>query len=185
MKIINTTIPSIKILEPVVFEDERGFFMESFRDAWFREHVANVSFVQENRSGSKGGVLRGLHYQTEQVQGKLIRVIQGEVFDVAVDLRQVSETYGHWVGINLSAQNKRQLWVPAGFAHGYLVLSGYAELDYLCTNYYHPASDVTIQWDDSELSIDWPLKNNQAPILSVKDAAALSFAHAPKFLTLG
>ncbi|MDN3639927.1 dTDP-4-dehydrorhamnose 3,5-epimerase [Simiduia curdlanivorans] len=181
MKIINTAIPSVKILEPVVFHDERGFFTEAFRDNWFRSNVADVTFVQDNLVRSKRGVLRGMHYQMEQSQGKLIKVTEGEVFDVVIDLRQASDTYGHWLGVTLSAQNKRQLWVPEGFAHGYLALSTHTNLDYRCTNYYHPESEVAIKWDDSDLAIAWPLETNQKPLLSVKDACAIPFQLAPKF----
>lgn len=181
MKIINTTISSVKILEPVVHHDERGFFTEAFRDNWFRSNVADVTFVQDNLVRSKRGVLRGMHYQLEQSQGKLIKVTEGEVFDVVIDLRQASDTYGHWLGVTLSAQNKRQLWVPEGFAHGYLALSTHANLDYRCTNYYRPESEVAIKWDDSDLAIAWPLEANQKPLLSVKDACAIPFQLAPKF----
>lgn len=161
--------------------DERGFFMEVFRENWFRSRVADVTFVQENIARSKRGVLRGMHYQLVQPQGKLIRVTEGEVFDVVVDLRQASTTFGCWMGVTLSAKNKQLLWVPEGFAHGYLVLSEYADLSYQCTNYYHPESEVAIRWDDSDVAIQWPLAINQVPLLSEKDTAAVCFQSAPPF----
>ncbi|KYK85645.1 dTDP-4-dehydrorhamnose 3,5-epimerase, partial [Aggregatibacter actinomycetemcomitans serotype d str. SA2200] len=134
MKVIDTKIPDVKLLEPQVFGDERGFFMETFRDEWFRKNVADRTFVQENHSKSIKGVLRGLHYQTENTQGKLVRVVSGAVFDVAVDMRENSPTFGQWVGEVLSAENKHQLWVPEGFAHGFYVLTGEAEFTYKCTD---------------------------------------------------
>lgn len=173
MKIIDTLIPDVKILEPNVFGDDRGFFMETFRETWFKENIADVNFVQDNHSKSKQGILRGLHYQTENTQGKLVRVISGEVFDVAVDIRKGSETYGHWVGEYLSAENKRQLWVPAGFAHGFYVTSESAEFVYKCTDYYHPASEVSLAWNDKDIAIDWPIKGT--PLLSGKDEKGLPF----------
>ncbi len=167
MKIIDTNIPDVKLLEPQVWGDERGFFMETFRDQWFKEHIANRSFVQENHSLSRKGVLRGLHYQTENVQGKLVRVVLGEVFDVAVDLRKNSATFGQWVGEVLSAENKRQLWVPEGFAHGFYVLSETAELLYKCTDYYNPRAEQTLLWNDEIVGVNWPL--DEEPVLSEKD----------------
>lgn len=169
MKIIDTAIPDVKLLEPKVFGDERGFFMETFRDNWFRENVADVTFVQENHSKSKHNILRGLHYQKLNTQGKLVRVTKGEVFDVAVDIRANSPTYGKWVGCYLNEENKRQLWVPEGFAHGFYVTSEEAEFVYKCTNYYDPKSEVSIAWDDLSLSIGWPLLE-ASPILSTKDS---------------
>ncbi len=167
MKIIDTNIPDVKLLEPQVWGDERGFFMETFRDQWFKEHIANRSFVQENHSLSRKGVLRGLHYQTENTQGKLVRVVVGEVFDVAVDLRQNSPTFGQWVGEIISAENKRQLWVPEGFAHGFYVLSERAELLYKCTDYYNPRAEQTLLWNDEIVGVNWPL--DEEPVLSEKD----------------
>ncbi len=167
MKIIDTTIPDVKLLEPQIFDDERGFFMETFRDQWFREHVADRVFVQENHSLSRKGVLRGLHYQTENTQGKLVRVVFGEVFDVAVDLRKNLPTFGQWVGVILSAENKRQLWLPEGFAHGFYVLSEYAECIYKCTDYYNPSVEHTLLWSDETVGINWPLDGE--PVLSEKD----------------
>ncbi len=179
MQIIDTKIPDVKLLEPKVFGDERGFFMETFRDDWFREQVANVTFVQDNHSKSKQGILRGLHYQLEQTQGKLVRVVQGEVFDVAVDIREGSPTFGQWVGEYLSAENKRQLWVPAGFAHGFYVTSESAEFVYKCTDYYHPQSEVSIKFNDASIDIEWPLVAGSLPSLSAKDEAGLALADAP------
>lgn len=175
MEIIQTKIPDIKILQPKVFGDERGFFMETFRADWFKENIANVEFVQDNHSKSNKGILRGLHFQKVQTQGKLVRVTSGEVYDVAVDVREGSPTFGKWVGVYLSAENKRQFWVPAGFAHGFLVTSESAEFVYKCTDYYHPESEVSVAWDDPELAIDWPL-NNEQPSLSAKDAEGIEFS---------
>jgi dTDP-4-dehydrorhamnose 3,5-epimerase len=181
MKVVDTQIPDVKIIEPKVFGDERGFFLETFRDDWFREHCADVTFVQDNHSKSSQGILRGLHYQLEHTQGKLVRVTSGEVFDVVVDMRKTSDTFGQWFGLLLSAENKRQLWLPAGFAHGFYVTSETAEFCYRCTDYYHPKSEVSLSYNDPALGIDWPLVNGQAPSLSVKDAEGLSFSQAPKF----
>ena len=180
MKILETQIPSVKILVPRVYEDDRGFFTERFRDDWFRKNVENVDFVQDNHAGSLRGVLRGLHYQTTQTQGKLIWVVSGAIFDVVVDMRQSSPTFGRWISAILSSANKQQLWVPAGFAHGYLVLSESAEIAYKCTHYYHPESEVSVSWNDATINIDWPLSDGQEPILSLKDAKGLSFERAPK-----
>lgn len=167
MKIIETKIPDVKLLEPQVFGDERGFFMETFRDEWFKQNVADRTFVQENHSKSIKGVLRGLHYQTENTQGKLVRVVQGAVFDVAVDLRKSSPTFGQWVGEILSAENKRQLWVPEGFAHGFYVLTETAEFTYKCTDYYNPKAEHSLIWNDPTVGIEWPLDGE--PSLSEKD----------------
>lgn len=181
MQVKPTAIPDLKIIEPNVFGDERGFFLETFRDDWFRAHCADVTFVQDNHSKSRQGILRGLHYQLEHTQGKLVRVTSGEVFDVAVDMRVNSATFGRSVGLLLSAENKRQLWVPAGFAHGFYVTSESAEFVYKCTDYYHPQSEVSLSYNDPALGIVWPLVNGQAPSLSVKDTEGLSFSQAPKF----
>ena len=170
MKIIDTDIPEVKIIEPQVFGDERGFFMETWRDNWFSENVCERRLVQDNHSKSRQGILRGLHYQMEQTQGKLVRVVAGEVYDVAVDLRRSSPTFGKWVGVLLSAENKRQLWVPEGFAHGFYVTSETAEFVYRCTDYYHPASEQSLLWSDPALGIDWPLVNGEQPLLAAKDA---------------
>ncbi|MDO4694452.1 MAG: dTDP-4-dehydrorhamnose 3,5-epimerase [Eikenella sp.] len=179
MNIIDTAIPDIKILEPKVFGDERGFFMETFRDEWFRQYVCPRTFVQENHSKSAQGVLRGLHYQTEHTQGKLVRVIRGAVFDVAVDLRRRSPTFGRWVGEILSADNKRQLWVPEGFAHGFYVLEADTEFVYKCTDYYHPQSEHSLLWNDPALGIRWPLA--APPALSAKDLAGKPLAESVIF----
>ena len=149
MRIIDTKIPDVKLLEPQVFGDERGFFMETFRDEWFKENVANRTFVQENHSKSVKGVLRGLHYQTENTQGKLVRVVSGAVFDVAVDMRENSPTFGQWIGEILSAENKRQLWIPEGFAHGFYVMTDEAEFVYKCTDYYNPKAEHSLIWNDA------------------------------------
>jgi len=169
MKVIHTAIPDVLIFEPAVYGDERGFFFESFNHKAFEEAVGRrVEFVQDNHSKSAGGVLRGLHYQlAPYAQGKLVRCTAGEVFDVAVDIRPDSPTYTKWVGVNLSAENKRQLWIPEGFAHGFLVLSESAEFLYKTTNYYHPESDRGIIWNDPTLKIEWPVR--VPPLLSEKD----------------
>ena len=170
MNVITTEIPAVLIFEPKVFGDERGFFFESFNQKVFEEAVGRkVEFVQDNHSKSSKGVLRGLHYQLEPyAQGKLVRCAVGEVFDVAVDIRKSSPTFGKWIGVNLSAENKRQLWIPEGFAHGFLVLSETAEFLYKTTNYYNPQSDRGIIWNDPSLNIKWPLAAK--PILSKKDS---------------
>ncbi|MBE8564355.1 dTDP-4-dehydrorhamnose 3,5-epimerase [Vibrio sp. OPT20] len=175
MKVIDTRIPDVKIIEPSVFGDERGFFMETWNQKQFEELVTGKStqFVQDNHSKSKKGILRGLHYQTENTQGKLVRVVSGEVFDVAVDIRKGSPTFGHWIGEYLSAENKRQLWIPEGFAHGFYVTSDEAEFVYKCTDYYNPSAEISITWDDSGLNIDWPITSS--PLVSKKDEEGLSF----------
>lgn len=169
MKITPTAIPDVLLIEPRVFGDARGFFFESFNQKSFTEATGvNLPFVQDNHSKSVKGVLRGLHYQTEpHAQGKLVRVTQGEVFDIAVDLRQDSKTLGQWVGVNLSADNKQQLWIPPGFAHGFLVLSETAEFLYKTTDYYAPQAERSLRWDDPTLAIAWPLEGE--PILADKD----------------
>lgn len=179
MRVIDTKIPDVKLLEPQVFGDEHGFFMETFRDEWFKENVANRTFVQENHSKSVKGVLRGLHYQTENTQGKLVRVVSGAVFDVAVDMREFSPTFGQWVGEILSAENKRQLWVPEGFAHGFYVLTDEAEFTYKCTDYYNPKSEHSLIWNDETVGIEWPLEGE--PSLSAKDLAGKILKDAMKF----
>jgi len=171
MKVIKTKIPEVLIIEPTVFGDERGFFMESWNQKAFNEAVGReVNFVQDNHSRSSMGVLRGLHYQIKKPQGKLVRVVNGEIFDVVVDIRTGSKTCGKWVGEILSAENQRQLWVPEGFAHGFLVLSETAEFLYKTTDYYAPEYERFIRWDDPYFNIDWPL--NGLPILSNNDAVA-------------
>jgi dTDP-4-dehydrorhamnose 3,5-epimerase len=169
MKVIDTNIPDVKIIEPQVFGDERGFFMETWQQKKFEELVTGrpTLFVQDNHSKSSKGILRGLHYQTENTQGKLVRVVSGEVFDVAVDVRKDSPTFGQWVGVYLSAENKRQLWIPEGFAHGFYVTSDEAEFVYKCTNYYNSLAEVSIKWDDDRINIEWPIE--RTPLLSYKD----------------
>lgn len=179
MKVIDTKIPDVKLLEPQVFGDERGFFMETFRDEWFKQNIADRTFVQENHSKSVKGVLRGLHYQTENTQGKLVRVVSGAVFDVAVDMRENSPTFGQWVGEILSAENKRQLWVPEGFAHGFYVLTDEAEFTYKCTDYYNPKAEHSLIWNDETVGIEWPLEGE--PSLSAKDLAGKILKDAMKF----
>ncbi|HAS64372.1 MAG TPA: dTDP-4-dehydrorhamnose 3,5-epimerase [Vibrio sp.] len=175
MKVIETDIPEVKIIEPQVFGDVRGFFMETWNQKKFEELVTGkpTTFVQDNHSKSKQGILRGLHYQTENTQGKLVRVVSGEVFDVAVDIRKNSPTYGQWVGVYLSAENKRQLWVPEGFAHGFYVTSEEAEFTYKCTDYYNPNAEKTISWSDVDIGIEWPLIKGVKLILSNKDTDGL------------
>jgi dTDP-4-dehydrorhamnose 3,5-epimerase len=180
MKVIATEIPDVLILEPRIFEDERGFFYESFNEREFQQKTGmKAHFVQDNHSRSLQHVLRGLHYQIQQPQGKLVRAAVGSVFDVAVDLRRTSPSFGRWVGCLLSAENKRQLWIPEGFAHGFLVLSEFAEFLYKTTDYYAPQYERTLLWDDSEIGIDWPLTAN--PVLSPKDAAGTPLKVADLF----
>ena len=177
MNVIKTKIPEVLIIEPKIFGDDRGFFFESFNQkVWEEKTGLKTTFVQDNHSRSTKGVLRGLHYQTKHTQGKLVRVVQGEVFDVAVDLRKASETFGKWVGCCLSAENKRQFWVPEGFAHAFLVLSDVAEFIYKATDYYAPEYEQCIRWNDSDLAIEWPLSG--MPVLSEKDAAGITFRDA-------
>lgn len=180
MKATPLAIPEVILFEPKVFGDDRGFFFESFNQARFEAAVGyKVDFVQDNHSKSSQGVLRGLHYQTQQAQGKLVRVAQGEVFDVAVDIRRSSPTFGQWVGALLSAENKHQLWVPKGFAHGFVVLSETAEFLYKTSDYYAPAHERCIVWNDPDLAIDW--HTSVAPLLSAKDQAGASFKQAEVF----
>lgn len=182
MQVLGTSIPEVKIIEPQVFGDARGFFFESFNLTMFREkaHIRDT-FVQDNHSHSPKHVLRGLHYQIHQPQGKLVRVVSGEVYDVAVDLRKHSPTFGQWVGLILSAQNKRMLWIPKGFAHGFLVLSDQADFLYKASDFYDPTSERTIIWNDPDLAIEWPLQGD-VPILSAKDQKGNLFKHAEVFL---
>ena len=181
MKATRTSIPDVLVIEPKVFGDARGFFYESFNQKAFDEAVGrHVEFVQDNHSRSVKGVLRGLHYQIQQAQGKLVRVVQGTVFDVAVDIRKSSPTFGQWVGMELSEHNHRQLWVPPGFAHGFLVLSETAEFLYKTTDFYSPAHERCIVWDDKALAIQWP-SVGAAPKLSAKDQAGLRLEDAAVF----
>ena len=181
MEFIETDIPDVKILVPKVFGDERGFFMETYRQTEFAKYCSEKAFVQDNHSRSNFGILRGLHFQIQSTQGKLVRVTRGEVFDVAVDLRKSSATYGKHVGVVLSAENKKQMWVPEGFAHGFYVMSETAEFVYKCTDYYAPEHEISIRWDDPGINIDWPIKPGTTPQLSEKDEAGISFSEAPKF----
>ena len=181
MKFKRLAVPDVVIMEPGVFGDNRGFFMETFRDNQFREEVADVTFVQDNHSLSARGILRGLHYQVRQPQGKLVRVTAGEVFDVAVDLRRSSPTFGRWVGEILSAENKKMMWVPPGFAHGFYVISPEAEFVYKCTDYYAPEHERSVIWNDPDINILWPLVEGQHPLISDKDEKAVSLKDAEVF----
>lgn len=178
MKFTPTAIPDVVVVEPQVFDDERGFFMEAWEARKFREGAIDADFVQDNHSRSAQGILRGLHYQIRQPQGKLVRVVTGEVFDVAVDLRRSSPTFGQWVGVTLSESNHRILWVPPGFAHGLYVVSESADFLYKCTDYYAPEHERCIRWNDPDLAIAWPLVNDAAPLISAKDAAGSGFREA-------
>jgi dTDP-4-dehydrorhamnose 3,5-epimerase len=181
MQFLPTEIPDVLVVEPKMFGDERGFFMETYREERFAQAGIRASFVQDNHSGSRQGVLRGLHYQIRQAQGKLVRVIAGEVFDVAVDLRRNSPTFSRWVGLVLSAQNRRQMWVPPGFAHGFYVLSEWAELFYKTSDYYAPQWERTLLWNDPAVGIDWPLLPGVPPTLSPKDLEGLALDQAELF----
>jgi dTDP-4-dehydrorhamnose 3,5-epimerase len=178
--VTKTSLPEVLILEPKVFGDARGFFFESFNARDFAQSTGlDVQFVQDNHSKSAKGVLRGLHYQIEHPQGKLVRVTQGEVFDVAVDLRRSSPNFGKWEGVVLSADNKRQLWIPPGFAHGFVTLSESAEFLYKTTDYYHPEHERCLLWSDTAVGIQWPI--GAAPLLAAKDVAGLPLGHAATF----
>ncbi|KML11328.1 MULTISPECIES: dTDP-4-dehydrorhamnose 3,5-epimerase [Burkholderia] len=180
MNVIETAIPDVKLFEPKVFGDARGFFFESFNQQVFEAAIGRaVAFVQDNHSKSAKHVVRGLHYQIHHAQGKLVRVVAGEVFDVAVDIRRSSPTFGKWVGVTLSAENKRQLWVPEGFAHGFVVTSESAEFLYKTTDYWYPDAERAIRWDDPTIAIEWPVDGEA--IVSAKDAAASAFAEAEYF----
>ena len=180
MQVVKTAIPDVLILEPKVFGDDRGFLFESFNQQTFQNLTGvNAHFVQDNHSKSATNVLRGLHYQIEQAQGKLVRVTAGEVYDVAVDIRRQSSTFGKWVGVVLSAENKRQMWIPQGFAHGFVVLQNNAEVLYKTTDYYAPQHECCIRWDDPAIGIEWPI--SQAPILSGKDQLGLLLSQAEVF----
>jgi dTDP-4-dehydrorhamnose 3,5-epimerase len=167
---LKTRIQGLCVIEPTVYGDDRGYFMETYHYKEFKEAGLDMTFVQDNQSKSYKGVLRGLHFQIKHPQGKLVRVIQGEVFDVAVDIRQKSETFGKWYGVILSDENKKQFYIPPGFAHGYLVLSAQAEFVYKCTDFYHPEDEAGIIWNDPDIGITWPLTNNKEVILSEKDS---------------
>ena len=181
VKIIDTEIPDVKIIEPTVFGDKRGFFLESWNKGKFEDAGLPTDFVQDNHSRSSRGILRGLHYQTQNTQGKLVRVTTGRVFDVAVDIRRDSENFGKWVGVELSESNHRMLWVPEQFAHGFYVLSETADFQYKCTAQYDPEHEISIRWDDPNLAIDWPLVAGEQPSLSEKDRNGSSLSKAPLF----
>jgi dTDP-4-dehydrorhamnose 3,5-epimerase len=181
MKFIPTEIPDVIIVEPDVFGDHRGFFMEAWHAEKFAEEGIAAQFVQDNQSRSSKGILRGLHYQIKQPQGKLVRVLSGEIFDVAVDLRRNSPTFGKWFGMYLNDTSKQMLWVPPGFAHGFYVVSEQADFFYKCTDFYAREHERAIRWDDPDLSIDWPLTGKEKPVLAPKDAAAKSFKDAEVF----
>lgn len=181
MEYIRTAIPDVILIKPKIFGDQRGFFLETFRKSEFDAFCGHYDFVQDNHSGSSQGILRGLHYQLHQTQGKLVRAAVGEVFDVAVDIRQGSPTFGKWVGALLSAENRHQLWVPPGFAHGYYVISEWAEFFYKTTDYYAPEWERSILWNDPAIGIDWPLVEGALPTLSERDALAQTLAEAEVF----
>ena len=178
MQISNTDLSGVMQVEPKVFEDERGFFFESYQKRLFEENNISLEFVQDNHSRSKQGALRGLHYQIRQPQGKLVRVILGKIYDVAVDLRRYSSTFGQWTGLYLSAENKKQLYIPPGFAHGFYVVSAWAEVLYKATDYYAPQWERTLLWNDVQLNVSWPLLEGKPPLLSLKDAAGTPFDRA-------
>jgi dTDP-4-dehydrorhamnose 3,5-epimerase len=181
MEFIPTNIPDVILIHPKIFGDERGFFLETFRLDRFKEAGISSSFVQDNHSGSQQGVLRGLHYQIRQTQGKLVRVISGEIYDVAVDIRRSSPTFGKWTSVTLSAKDKQLIWIPPGFAHGFYVLSEWAEIVYKATDYYAPQWECSLLWNDPALDIKWPIVNGQLPALSKKDAAGKTLAEAALF----
>jgi dTDP-4-dehydrorhamnose 3,5-epimerase len=181
MQLITTKIPEVMLLEPKVFGDERGFFLETWRASLFTEAGIADNFVQDNHSRSAKGVLRGLHYQLHQPQGKLVRVLNGEIFDVAVDMRRSSATFGQWVGEYLNDQNKRALWVPPGFAHGFLVLSESADVCYKCTDYYAPQHECSLLWKDPSVGISWPQIDELSIQLSLKDQRGLLLQEAPTY----
>lgn len=184
MKFIEAGLPGLIIIEPRLFEDERGFFMETYQESRFQEAGIAASFVQDNHSRSKQGTLRGLHYQIRQPQGKLVRVVSGEVFDVVVDLRRGSSGFGRWEGVFLSAENKRQLWIPPGFAHGFFVVSEWAEVLYKATDFYAPQWERTLLWNDPQIGIEWPLIEGLTPLLSPKDLQGKCLKDAEVFESL-
>ena len=181
MNVIETSLPGVLIIEPKVFGDERGFFMETWNAKTFAEKGLDLIFVQDNQSRSEKHSLRGLHYQIKQPQGKLVRVTAGRAFDVAVDLRRSSPTFGKWAGVELSAENKRMLWVPPGFAHGFLALEDGTDFLYKCTDFYAPEHERALLWNDPEIGIIWPLPTHAAPILSAKDSAGSRLAEAETY----
>lgn len=180
MKVMDTSIHDVKIIEPKVFGDDRGFFLETFQIDRYQEQVGiDKPFVQDNHSRSSYGVLRGLHLQKTKPQGKLVRVVRGNVFDVVVDVRSSSATFGQWVGLELSEDNKKQLWMPPGLAHGFVVLSEFADFEYKCTDYYYPEDELCLKWNDPDVAIEWPLTD---VTLSIKDSQGLSLQQLVKFL---
>lgn len=181
MKFLPTRIPDVIVIEPLVLGDERGFFAETWRADRFATRGLPTTFVQDNHSRSARGVLRGLHFQLERPQGKLVRVASGSVFDVAVDVRRSSPTFGKWVGEELSAENRRQLWIPPGFAHGFLVLSAAADFVYKCTDYYHPDSERTLLWNDPEVAISWPIPSDLEVRLSARDTSGALISDLESF----
>jgi len=181
MEFEQTSIPGVIILQPQVFGDERGFFMETFRSDLLAGAGIAGPFVQDNHSGSQQNILRGLHYQIRQAQGKVVRTVVGDIFDVAVDLRRSSPTLGRWIGVLLSAENKKQLWIPPGFAHGFYVISEWAEVVYKSTDYYAPEWERTLLWNDPTLGIEWPLLHGMRPVLSEKDTCGMKFSEAELF----
>ena len=181
MKFERTVLQDVYLLHPQVFGDARGFFLETWNAATFRAEGFDLEFVQDNHSRSQRGILRGLHYQTEHSQGKLVRVSSGAVFDVVVDLRRSSPTLGKWYAETLSAENHLMLWVPPGFAHGFYVTSEYADFQYKCTDIYHPESEIALAWDDPTVGIQWPIPAGEAPTLSNKDAGGMAWADIPLF----
>ena len=181
MKVVDTTINDVKIIEPNVFGDDRGFFLETWSSAAFANAGLNINFVQDNHSRSAQGVLRGMHYQIQHPQGKLVRCTSGKVFDVAVDLRKSSVHFGEWVGVELSAENKRQLWVPPGFAHGFYVMSESADFQYKCSDIYAPEYERSLLWNDSAVGIDWPLVDGVETQLATKDKAATVLSESDVF----
>jgi len=181
MKFIPTNLPDVILIQPALFEDQRGFFLETYRKDRFSGNGIEAEFVQDNHSGSTKGVLRGLHYQVRRAQGKLVRVIAGEIFDVAVDIRRSSPTFGSWTSALLSSENRHQLWVPAGFAHGFCVLSDWAEVTYKTTDYYAPEWERTLLWNDPKIGIGWPVTSGLEPLVSLKDADGKLLADAEVF----
>ncbi len=181
MEFLQTKIPDVIVVQPKVFGDDRGFFMETFREDLSQRNGIEGPFVQDNHSGSQQGVLRGLHYQLHQTQGKLVRAVAGEIFDVAVDIRRSSKTFGQWVGVILSAKNRQQLWLPKGFAHGFYVISEWAEVVYKATDYYAPEHERSILWNDPDIGVDWPIIPGTTPVLSPKDLKGSTFKNAEVF----
>ena len=178
MEFVPTRLPDVILIRPKAFEDPRGFFMDTWHRKRFEQEGIDANFVQDSHSGSVAGTVRGLHYQIKQAQGKLIRVVKGEAFDVAVDIRKSSQDFGQWAGERLSSENRKMIWIPPGFAHGFLVLSKTAEFEYKCTDYYAPEHERSLLWDDPDIGIDWPLLDGEEPILSDKDRTGLPLKDA-------